>query len=60
MLPGSPGVLCALHRQDSFLVLSPDSKGTRIAAYRWNGFGFDGINDSQTVASCHALLDDEK
>ena len=59
LLPGSGGVLCALHRRDSFLVLSPQSKGTRVAAYRWNGFGFDGITDEGIVSQCHALLDEE-
>ena len=59
LLPGSGGVLCALHRRDSFLVLSPESKGTRVAAYRWNGFGFDGITDPGIVSQCHALFDQE-
>lgn len=56
LLPGHDGVLCALHRRDSFLMLSPESKGTRVAAYRWNGFGFDGITDDGIVASCRALF----
>jgi poly-gamma-glutamate synthesis protein (capsule biosynthesis protein) len=60
LLPGSSGILCALHRQDSFLMLSPESKGTRVAAYRWNGFGFDGITDPGIVMECHALLDELK
>ena len=38
------GILCALHRDDSFLLPNPETKGTRIAAYRWNGFGFSGID----------------
>ena len=59
LLPGSGGVLCALHRLDSFLVLSPGSTGTRVAAYRWNGFGFDGIADPGIVSQCHVLLDEE-
>jgi len=57
LLPNSNGVLCALHRRDSFLMLSPASKGTRVAAYRWNGFGFDGITDARVVAACRALFD---
>ena len=40
----SDGVVCALHRDDSFLLADPETKGTRIAAYRWNGFGFTGVN----------------
>jgi len=43
------GVLCALHRGDSFLLSDPATKATRIAAYRWNGFGFSGI---ETPSEC--------
>jgi len=39
----SNGVLCALHRGDSFLLSDPATTSRRIAAYRWNGFGFSGI-----------------
>ena len=47
------GVLCALHRGDSFLMPDPATKTTRIAAYRWNGFGFSGI---ETPPECEAIL----
>ncbi len=47
------GVLCALHRGDSFLMPDPATKTTRIAAYRWNGFGFSGID---TPPECEAVL----
>jgi hypothetical protein len=47
------GVLCALHRGDSFLLADPATKATRIAAYRWNGFGFTGI---ETPPECEPLL----
>ncbi len=47
------GVLCALHRGDSFLMPDPAIKTTRIAAYRWNGFGFTGI---ETPAECDPIL----
>ena len=47
------GVLCALHRGDSFLMPDPATKTTRIAAYRWNGFGFSGI---ATPTECEAIL----
>ena len=43
------GELCALHRGDSFLIADPSTKKTRVAAYRWNGFGFSGID---TPAEC--------
>ena len=47
------GVLCALHRGDSFLLANPATKTTRIAAYRWNGFGFTGI---ETPPECEPIL----
>jgi len=47
------GVLCALHRGDSFLLPDPTTKTTRIAAYRWNGFGFTGI---ETPTECEPIL----
>ena len=47
------GVLCALHRGDSFLLADPATKTTRIAAYRWNGFGFTGI---ETPSECEPIL----
>ena len=56
MLPGAPGTLCALHRADSFLVPNPKSRGVRIAAYHWDGFGFNGLHDAAVLESCRALL----
>jgi poly-gamma-glutamate synthesis protein (capsule biosynthesis protein) len=47
------GVLCALHRGDSFLLPDPATRTTRIAAYRWNGFGFTGI---ETPPECEPIL----
>jgi poly-gamma-glutamate synthesis protein (capsule biosynthesis protein) len=47
------GVLCALHRGDSFLLPNPATKTTRIAAYRWNGFGFTGV---ATPPECEPIL----
>ena len=46
------GVLCALHRGDSFLVSEPESHSRRVAAYRWNGFGFSGIDDPDLLRAC--------
>ena len=60
LLPGSNGVLCALHRRDSFLMLSPEAKGTRVAAYRWNGFGFDGIANEGIISACRNILGEEE
>jgi poly-gamma-glutamate synthesis protein (capsule biosynthesis protein) len=51
--PGN-GVLCALHRGDSFLLPDSGSTATRLAAYRWNGFGFTG---SPTSPECNRAFD---
>jgi poly-gamma-glutamate capsule biosynthesis protein CapA/YwtB (metallophosphatase superfamily) len=56
LLPNGDGVLCALHRRDSFLVLQPNATGVRPAAYRWNGFGFSGIDDTGILARCRAIF----
>src|ERR1017187_516849 len=57
LLPGGDGVLCALHRRDSFIQLEPTVAGVRTAAYRWNGFGFRGVEDPGILARCRALFD---
>lgn len=44
--------LCALHRKDSFIALNPKTQDTRTAVYKWNGFGFSGVNDSKLNAQC--------
>ena len=56
LLPGRDGLLCALHRRDSFVVLQPDSAGVRTAVYRWNGFGFSGVEDPSALAACRVLF----
>jgi hypothetical protein len=53
--PNAPGVLCALHRGDSFLLPDPATTGTRVAAYRWNGFGFSGLDDATALAGCRGI-----
>jgi len=60
LLPGNSAVLCALHRRDSFLVLQPGASGVRTAAYRWNGFGFSGVDDPQTLEKCRVLFEVER
>jgi poly-gamma-glutamate synthesis protein (capsule biosynthesis protein) len=59
LLPGRDGLVCALHRRDSFVVLRPDSAGVRTAVYRWNGFGFSGVDDATAVAACGELFQAE-
>ncbi len=36
-------LLCALHRGDSFLAPDPDNKERIRKAWRWDGFGFQGV-----------------
>ena len=60
LLPGRDGLLCALHRRDSFVVLQPDSAGVRTAVYRWNGFGFSGVEDASALAACRELFQAER
>ena len=38
------GMLCALHRGDSFVRPNPMDTTTRTMRYRWNGFGFSAID----------------
>jgi len=56
LLPGGDGVLCALHRRDSFIQLEPGAQGVRTAAYKWNGFGFSGVDDPAILARCEAMF----
>jgi poly-gamma-glutamate synthesis protein (capsule biosynthesis protein) len=48
-------VLCALHRGDSFILPDTTNRNRRVAAYRWNGFGFKGISDSIACKLCNLL-----
>jgi poly-gamma-glutamate synthesis protein (capsule biosynthesis protein) len=57
LLTGGGGILCALHRRDSFLTLQPGAEGVRVAAYRWNGFGFSGVDDPGVLARCQGLFE---
>ena len=54
LLPGTH-LLCALHREDSFLALDPAAPASRTAVYRWNGFGFAGEDDAERLTACRAL-----
>jgi hypothetical protein len=60
VLPQDETVLCAMHRGDSFVSLQPDSKQVRVAAYRWNGFGFSGTDDEELTGMCRRCLEIEK
>jgi hypothetical protein len=48
--------LCALHRKDSFIALNPKTQETRTAVYKWNGFGFSGVNDATLNAQCESVF----
>ncbi|MGC8794209.1 MAG: hypothetical protein ACP5U2_12540 [Bryobacteraceae bacterium] len=50
------GTLCALHRTDSFAAPDPGAPAARVAAYRWNGFGFSGVEDARLEQSCRDLF----
>jgi hypothetical protein len=51
-------LLCALHRGDSFINLDKKNMEIKIAAYRWNGFGFNLLSDSLTQSNCQQLFTD--
>ncbi|MBI4961896.1 MAG: CapA family protein [Desulfomonile tiedjei] len=57
ILPDDERILCGLHRGDSFIDLKPDSKVVRVAAYRWNGFGFSGVDDPETTETCRKCFE---
>jgi len=57
ILPNRESILCALHRGDSFIDLEPASKKVRVAAYRWNGFGFSGVDDPDVTDKCRQCLE---
>ena len=50
-------LLCALHRGDSFVVLDPNTKARRTAAYRWNGFGFSGVEGAAAAVCARRYAD---
>jgi hypothetical protein len=54
--PHDQTILCALHRGDSFIVQDPNNETTRVATYKWNGFGFTGVSDSLACDHCQDLF----
>jgi hypothetical protein len=59
LLPGTPPLLCALHRGDSFLALDPENRERRSLAYRWNGFGFGALDDAAAQSACAESFGEE-
>ena len=41
---------------DSFVALRPSTPGSRVAAYRWKGFGFKGDDSEELSRRCEARL----
>jgi poly-gamma-glutamate synthesis protein (capsule biosynthesis protein) len=56
LIPGNEGILCAIHRKDSFINPDPLNNETRSAVYRWNGFGFSGVDNAINCKECQTLL----
>ncbi|MBI4645818.1 MAG: CapA family protein [Bacteroidia bacterium] len=50
-------ILCALHRGDSYIMLDKTKMNKRIAAYKWNGFGFKGLSDSIACKYCKDVFE---
>jgi Bacterial capsule synthesis protein PGA_cap len=48
-------LLCAIHRDDTFLNPNPATKGRTRALYRWTGFGFAGVEDEEAMRVCEEL-----
>ena len=57
LLPDDNQILCALHRGDSFINPNNNSRKPHVAAYKWNGFGFTGNNDTTKCKSCQNLFE---
>jgi Bacterial capsule synthesis protein PGA_cap len=48
-------VLCAIHREDTFLEPKPKTMKRVRLVYRWSGFGFKGIDDEEAMQRCEEL-----
>ena len=49
-------ILCALHRGDSFISLNKMNETTHIKAYKWNGFGFNLVNNDSICNKCKSIF----
>jgi poly-gamma-glutamate synthesis protein (capsule biosynthesis protein) len=52
----SPGLLCGLHTQGSFLVPEANSARALTLGYRWNGFGFSLSHAEDDQSTCHSVF----
>lgn len=54
--PYNDQILCALHRGDAFILLGKSTAvAQKVAAYKWNGFGFNYITDSTICRDCEQV-----
>lgn len=54
--PNNDEILCAQHRGDAFILLGNSTAVTqKVAAYKWNGFGFDFITNSTICRDCEQV-----
>ena len=54
--PNNDEILCAQHRGDAFILLGkPTAVAQKVAAYKWNGFGFNFITDSIICRDCEQV-----
>jgi hypothetical protein len=45
-------LLCAIHRDDTFLDPNPQTTKRVRLLYRWTGFGFKGVDDEEAMQRC--------
>jgi hypothetical protein len=55
--PYNDSILCGLHRGDSYISPDKTTAVKRVAAYKWNGFGFTGLNDSIACEVCKHVFE---
>jgi poly-gamma-glutamate synthesis protein (capsule biosynthesis protein) len=53
-------IICVLHRGNSYINPETQRVKTRFTAYKWNGFGFTGLNDSLSRKYCRKLFNEER
>jgi hypothetical protein len=52
--------LVALHRGDSFINLNSQNNRTQLETYKWNGFGFSGYKNIETMEYAKKYYDSAK
>lgn len=54
--PYNDQILCALHRGDAFIMPGKINTVQKVAAYKWNGFGYSYITDSVICEDCEGVF----